>query len=102
MVLPDRFSKVLRSNSDGGPNHTEPTRDLVEEFECPVVNVCLLELKVVLQTGQQMRHCFALLVSSLLKLDSSNVREVGDSCCESCAASMFPRICHDKRILITI
>ena len=61
LVLPDRFAKVLRSNSNGGPNHTEPTRDLVEEFECPVVNVRLLELEVVLQTGQQMRHGFALL-----------------------------------------
>ena len=89
-MVPDRFSKVLRSNSDGGPHHTEPARDLVEEFERPVVNVCLLELKVVLQTGQQMRLGVALLLlSSLLNLDLSNVRE-GGNCC-AFAASMFPR-----------
>ena len=89
-MLPDRFSEVLRSNSDGGPHHTEPARDLVEEFECPVVNICLLKLKVVLQTGQKMRHCVALLVlSSLLNLDLSNVRE-GDNYC-AFAASMYPR-----------
>ena len=90
LLIPDRFSKVLRSDSNGRPDHAEPARDLVEEFERPVVNVCLLELKVVLQTGQKMRHCVALLVlSSLLNLDLSNVRE-GDNYC-AFAASMYPR-----------
>ena len=67
LLIPDRFSKVLRSDSNGRPDHAEPARDLVEEFERPVVDVCLLEFKVVLQAaGQQMRHCFSCLVVSLL------------------------------------
>ena len=87
-MLPDRFSEVLRSNSDGGPHHTEPARDLVEEFERPVVDVCLLKLEVVLQcVGQQMRHG-NLVLSSLLNFDSSNVREDGNDC--AFIASLFP------------
>ena len=89
-MVPDGFSEVLRSNSDSGPHHTEPARDLVEEFERPVVNVGLLKLKVVLQTGQQMRHGVAFPVFlPLLNLDLSNVRE-GGNCC-AFATSMFPR-----------
>ena len=91
LLIPDRFSKVLRSDSNGRPDHAEPARDLVEEFERPVVDVRLLEFKVVLQAaGQQMRHCFSCLVVSLLNLVFINVRTDGN--CALHTASMFPTI----------
>ena len=103
-IAPDRVSKVLRSNPDGGPDHAEPTGDLIKELEGPVVDVRLLKLEVVLQAGQQMRHLYTLLVSSLSNLALNHVRlrvrlclwDVGN--CAFAAAYMFPRTCRDNKI----
>ena len=103
-TAPDRVSKVLRSNPDGGPDHAEPTGDLIKELEGPVVDVRLLKLEVVLQAGQQMCHLCNFFVSSLSNLVLSHVRlrvrlcvlDVGN--CAFAAAYMFPRTCRDNKI----
>ena len=48
---PDRISEILGSHADGGPEHTDCTGGLVVKLKCPGVNVDLLQLKVILQTG---------------------------------------------------
>ena len=53
---PDRISEILGSHADGGPEHTDCTGGLVVKLKCPGVNVDLLQLKVILQTGKQVSH----------------------------------------------
>ena len=101
-TAPDRVSKVLRSNPDGGPDHAEPTGDLIKELEGPVVDVRLLKLEVVLQAGQQMRHLYTLLVSSLSNLALSHVMYVCVCVCRMLATvHLLLRICFQGPVVIT-
>ena len=99
-IAPDRVSKVLRSNPDGGPDHAEPTGDLIKELEGPVVDVRLLKLEVVLQAGQQMCHLCSFFVSSLLNLALSHIMCVY-VCRMLATVHLLLRMCFQGPVVIT-
>ena len=53
---PDWVTKVLGGNSHGGTQHADHGAALVEELEGPVVDVGLIELEVVGEIAEKVRH----------------------------------------------
>ena len=54
--LPDWIPKVLTGNPHCGPCHADHHGHLVVQLERPVVDIGLLEVKVVGEITQQMSH----------------------------------------------
>ena len=53
---PDWVTKVLGGDSHGGTQHADDGAALVEELEGPVVDVGLIELEVVGEIAEKVRH----------------------------------------------
>ena len=55
-LVPDRIPKVLSSHPYCCSHRAQGTGHLVKQFECPVINIDLIQNKIVLQILQQMSH----------------------------------------------
>ena len=56
MLLPNRVPEELAGDSDSGAQHADDKAELVVELEHPIVDVDLVELHVVHQVREEVRH----------------------------------------------